>query len=76
MTPLIIGYIGIALLIVLLFAGVHISLSMGVIGFLGIAYLSGMDAGLIVLKTVPFTTFSNYGLSVIPLFILIRVFRY
>jgi C4-dicarboxylate transporter DctM subunit len=73
MTPLIIGYIGIALLIVLLFSGVHISLSMGVIGFLGIAYLSGMDAGLIVLKTVPFTTFSNYGLSVIPLFILMGI---
>ncbi|MBW1861835.1 MAG: TRAP transporter large permease [Deltaproteobacteria bacterium] len=73
MTPIIIGYIGIALLIVILFSGVHIGLAMGVIGFLGIAYLSGLAAGLSVLKTVPFTTFSNYGLSVVPLFIFMGV---
>jgi C4-dicarboxylate transporter DctM subunit len=73
MTPLIIGYIGIALLIILLFSGIHIGLAMGLIGFLGIAYINSMGAGLMVLKTVPFTTFSNYGLSVIPLFILMGI---
>ncbi|MFH1488412.1 MAG: TRAP transporter large permease [Pseudomonadota bacterium] len=73
MTPILIGYAGIALLIVLLFSGIHIGVAMGVIGFLGIAYVSGWGAGLMVLKTVPFTTFSNYGLSVVPLFILMGI---
>jgi tripartite ATP-independent transporter DctM subunit len=73
MTPLIVGYIGIVLLVVLLFSGIHIGLAMGVIGFLGIAYINSLGAGLMVLKTVPFTTFSNYGLSVIPLFIFMGI---
>ena len=70
MTPLTIGYIGIAILIILLFSGIHIGVVMGLIGFLGMAYISGWDAGLAVLKTVPYTTFANYGMSVVPLFIL------
>jgi C4-dicarboxylate transporter DctM subunit len=74
MTPLTIGYIGIALLIVLLFSGIHIGVVMGAIGFLGIACISGWAAGLIVLKTVPFTTFANYSMSVVPLFILMGGF--
>jgi tripartite ATP-independent transporter DctM subunit len=73
MTPVIIGYIAIALLVILIFSGVHIGLAMGVIGFLGIVYINSLGAGLMVLRTVPFTTFSNYGLSVIPLFILMGV---
>ena len=70
MTPLVIGYIGIAILIILLFSGIHIGVVMGLVGFLGMAYISGWGAGLGVLKTVPLTTFANYGLSVVPLFIL------
>ncbi|MBW1804100.1 MAG: TRAP transporter large permease subunit [Deltaproteobacteria bacterium] len=73
MTPLIIGYIGIALLLVLLFSGIHIGLAMGVIGFLGMVCVNNWTAGLMVLKTVPFTTFSNYGLPVVPLFILLGI---
>jgi C4-dicarboxylate transporter DctM subunit len=74
MTPLEIGYIGIAILIVLLFSGVHIGVAMGLIGFLGMAFISGWPAGLAILKTVPFTTFANYGMSVVPLFILMGSF--
>lgn len=70
MTPLEIGFISIAALVVLLFSGVHIGIAMGLIGFLGIAFISGWPAGLAVLKTVPFTTFANYSMSVVPLFIL------
>ena len=70
MTTLTIGYIGIAILVILLFSGIHIGVAMGIIGFVGMAVVSGWDAGLTVLKTVPFTTFANYGISVVPLFIL------
>jgi C4-dicarboxylate transporter, DctM subunit len=70
MTPIEVGWVGIGLLIVLLMSGVHIGVVMAGVGFLGIAYLNGWLAGLMVLKTVPFTTFANYSMSVIPLFIL------
>jgi len=74
MTPLALGYIGIAVLIVLLFSGIHIGVAMGLIGFFGLAYLSGWEAALSVLGAVPFTTFGDYGLSVIPLFMLMGAF--
>ena len=73
MNPLVVGYTGIAVLLFLLFSGIHIGLAMGVVGFLGIAYVNSLGAGLMVLKTVPFTTFSSYGLSVVPLFILMGI---
>jgi len=74
MTPLDIGFISIVVLLVLLFSGIHIGVVMGLIGFLGIAFVSGWPAGLAILKTVPFTTFANYSMSVVPLFILMGTF--
>ena len=70
MTPLTVGYMGIGVLIVALFSGIHIGVVMGAVGFLGIAVISGWPSGLMVLKTVPYTTFANYSMSVVPLFIL------
>ena len=70
MTPFEVGLIGIFVLIVFLLAGVHIGVVMAAVGFFGISYLNGWLAGLMVLKTVPFTTFANYSMSVVPLFIL------
>jgi tripartite ATP-independent transporter DctM subunit len=76
MTPLAIGYLGIVVLLVILFCGVHIGIAMGVVGFLGMVCVNNWTAGLMVLKTVPYTTFSNYGLSVVPLFILMGIVCY
>jgi tripartite ATP-independent transporter DctM subunit len=74
MTPLTIGYIGIVALVILLFSGIHIGVVMGMIGFLGISAISGLEGGFAVLRTVPFTTFANYSMSVVPLFILMGAF--
>ena len=74
MEPITVGYIGIGVLVVLLFSGLHIGVVMGLIGFLGMAYLSGWGAGLALFKTVPFTTFTDYDFSVIPLFVLMGEF--
>jgi len=76
MTPLVVGYIGIGALIVLLFSGIHIAIVMGLVGFLGILYLSGLEPALSVLGAVPYSAFGNYGLSVVPLFILMGSFCY
>lgn len=76
MSPVETGIVGIVVLIVLLFSGMHIGVGMGLIGFLGFAYLSGFNSALGVLKTVPYSTFSQFDLSVIPLFILMGAFAF
>ena len=74
MDPFITGIIGIAILLVLLFSGLSIGVGMSLVGFLGFAVLVGFGPALGVLKTVPYTTFAHYDLSVIPLFILMGSF--
>jgi C4-dicarboxylate transporter, DctM subunit len=74
MTPIEVGYISLIVLVVLLFSGIHIGVVMGLIGFLGMVFLSNWSAGLGLLKTVPYTTWANYDFSVIPLFLLMGEF--
>ncbi|MBA7681910.1 hypothetical protein ES703_90254 [subsurface metagenome] len=63
------AYIGVPLLLLLLFAGMPVGFTMAFVGFLGMSYLRGIDAGLQVLRSAPFHTTSSYVFSVIPLFI-------
>ncbi|HSW56869.1 MAG TPA: TRAP transporter large permease [Dehalococcoidales bacterium] len=74
MEPIVVGYLGIGVLILLLFTGMHIGAVMGIIGFAGIVYLLGWGPGLGILQTVPYNTWANYNFSVIPLFVLMGEF--
>jgi tripartite ATP-independent transporter DctM subunit len=76
MDPFLVGIIGIIVLIILLFSGLPIGAGMSVVGFLGFATLVGFKPALGILKTVPYTTFSEHSLSVIPLFILMGAFAF
>ena len=74
MTPTITGFVGIGVLLIILFSRMPIAFGMGLIGFLGFAYLVGVGPALGLLKTVPYSTFASHSLSVIPLFILMGAF--
>jgi tripartite ATP-independent transporter DctM subunit len=74
MSPVAAGLVGIGVLILLLFSRMQIGACMGLVGFCGFAYIIGFEAALGVLKTVPYTTFSQQSLSVIPLFMLMGSF--
>ena len=76
MNPTTIGFIGICVLVVLILFRMHIGICMGLVGFLGFAWIAGLDPALGVLKTVPYTTFASHGMSVIPLFILMGAFAF
>ncbi len=76
MSPIFIGIIGIFVLIFLIFARMHIGISMALVGFVGFAAIIGLEPALGVLRTVPFSTLSNQNLSVIPLFILMGAFAF
>lgn len=70
MTNFDIGIIGIIVLFITLFSGMPIGIGMGLVGFVGVLYLTGFDSALGLLRTVPYRTFASYDLSIIPLFIL------
>ena len=76
MTPLTVGFIGIGVLFILLLSRMPIGLVMALVGFTGFAYLKGLEPALGLLRIVPYRTFADYGLSVIPLFILMGSFCY
>jgi len=73
LSPNMVGVIGVVLLLVCLAARMWIGFSMGLIGFFGFAYIVGIGPAFKMLATVPFTTLSNYTISVIPMFILMGV---
>ena len=70
MSPALIGIIGIVvLLLMLFFLGMPVGFAMGIVGFCGFCYIISFQAGLNMLSSVLWDTFSKYGLTVIPLFI-------
>ena len=74
MNPIEIGLIFFALLVVLLFSRMPIGAAMAIVGFTGFACVAGMEPALGLLRTVPYATFSEQSLSVIPLFVLMGSF--
>ena len=71
MNPITFGIcVGFPLLLLLLFAGMPIGFTLAFVGFIGMAYLRGTDAGFQALRTATFATAGKYAFSVIPLFIL------
>jgi C4-dicarboxylate transporter DctM subunit len=65
-----ISLIGFAALLVLLFAGIPIALGMVLVGFIGFAALVGFDPAMAMTGQIAYETSLSYGLSVLPLFIL------
>ncbi|MGD8226394.1 MAG: TRAP transporter large permease [Desulfobacteraceae bacterium] len=67
----IVGILGIIILLfVLFFLGMPVGFAMAVVGFCGFAYVVSFDAAVSMVGIDIWTTFSKYGLTVIPLFIL------
>ena len=65
-----IGMLGVAGLLVLIFARVPIAIALAASGLFGYAALDGWPKALKMLGSVPFNLASAYSLSVVPLFIL------
>ena len=64
------GILGIVILFTLLASKMYIGVVMGILGFLGFAYLVGPSAALSILGSSPYDTAASYSFSVVPLFIL------
>jgi C4-dicarboxylate transporter DctM subunit len=70
MSPEIVGLIGVALLVVLLFLRVWIGIAMGVVGFIGFAIITNFNYACMIIGSVPYTSIANETVAAVPLFIL------
>ncbi len=69
----IIGLIGLAVLVVLLFMGMRIGIAMCLVGFVGCWIMRGFTSAVGYMANTPFATTNSESLSVIPLFTLMGV---
>lgn len=74
MDPATVGLVGIFFLVILIFAGVPVGVTMTIIGFGGFVAILGLDKALSSMALVPFATVNRYSFAVIPLFLLMSVF--
>ncbi|MEW6668740.1 MAG: TRAP transporter large permease [Thermodesulfobacteriota bacterium] len=76
MSPGIIAIIGIVLLVFLFLLRMPVAFAMGLLGFLGFAYMKSMGAALSILGKDFWVMFSNYNLTVVPMFVLMGTFAF
>jgi len=70
MSLTLVGILGIAGLMLLLFVfGMPVSFAMALVGFGGFSYILNVNAGVNMVSQEFWAVFSNYGLTVIPLFV-------
>ena len=73
MSPEIVGVIGLVILVVLLLLRMWIGAAMALVGFLGYAYIRGVESAFGVVSQIPFSTVADYPLIAVPLFIFMGV---
>jgi C4-dicarboxylate transporter DctM subunit len=70
MSPTLVGIIGILVLLAVLFIlGMPVGLAMAIVGFSGFWFLVSFKAAITMVGADIWTTFSKYGLTVVPLFV-------
>lgn len=73
----IVGVYGIIIMFAVLFLlKIPAAFTMALVGFLGVAYVTSMEAALGMIGTDLWNIFSSYGLTVIPMFILVGEFAH
>ena len=70
MNEIIVGLVGIGLLLLTFLTGIELAYGMTLIGFLGYTYLISFSAASNMFAKDFFDTFSSYGFTVVPLFVL------
>jgi C4-dicarboxylate transporter DctM subunit len=70
MSEIIVGIVGIAVLLFLFATGIELGFAMGLVGFLGFAYLNGFSSAINLLSRDFYDVITNYGYTIFPLFVL------
>jgi C4-dicarboxylate transporter, DctM subunit len=69
-SPEILGILGFVVMFVLLALGIHVGISMAVVGFFGCAMMLGFSKSLSQLVATPYFTVADYSFIVLPMFIM------
>jgi tripartite ATP-independent transporter DctM subunit len=69
MDPVMVGILGVCLLFLFLLMGIPIAFSLMLVGFLGTAYLTSINAALPMVARTVYESASQYSYTIIPLFI-------
>ena len=70
MSEVIVGVIGLIFLLLFFTTGIELGFAMALVGFVGFAYLSGLESAMNLIGRDLFDVITNYGYTVFPLFIL------
>jgi C4-dicarboxylate transporter DctM subunit len=70
MSEIIAGIVGICILMIMFLTGIELAYGMAIVGFIGFGYLGTWSAASNILVKDLFETFTSYGFTVIPLFVL------
>lgn len=70
MDPFLVGIVGLAVLAVFLLAGVHVGISLAVVGFLGLCFVLGFEPAIYMLVGGTFHKIASWALVPLPLFVL------
>ena len=70
MNPTVVGIVGIAVMVLIFFSRMPVAYVMTLIGFMGFSFMISLKGGLNLLSRNIYEVFSSYGLTTIPLFIL------
>jgi tripartite ATP-independent transporter DctM subunit len=76
MNPTAVGIIGIALMVAIFMTRMPVAYVMALVGFAGFSILISLQGGLALLSRNIYESFSSYGLTTIPLFILMGQFAF
>jgi len=70
MNEVLVGILGIFVLLLLFSTGIELGFAMGLVGFVGFAYLNGFQPAINLLSRDFYDVITNYGYTVFPLFVL------
>ncbi|MFO7687323.1 MAG: TRAP transporter large permease [Desulfobacterales bacterium] len=76
MSPTLIGIIGIVFMLFIFMTRMPVAYVMALVGFLGFAFMISLQGGLNLLSRNVYESFSSYGLTTIPLFVLMGQFAF
>lgn len=71
MSPELVGVIGLCAMLILMFLGVHIAITLALVGIVGYAAIQGVDRAFIMAGMTPFHGISSYTMALFPVYLLL-----
>jgi C4-dicarboxylate transporter DctM subunit len=71
MSPELIGVLGLVAMLVLMFLGLHIAVTLALVGIAGYAAIHGVDKALTMTGMMPFSAIASYNMALFPVYLLL-----